>query len=261
MHTLSSSTPSQAKATLALSRLRSARSTASANATKAALCVAATLSLGAQAQTLACEGVSATSPVAVIVKVPKPWYAPRLMVERKMRETVPVYEALPGLAFKAFSFARADGHYGGIYLWKDLASAQAWFTPAWFARVEKERGARAEVRCFEVRAAVDNTPGGTRKDLDSAAVATVSALPSAVGAEQPPVAQALQAEVSAARRVPGLLRRYVFVTAAGGVEQINLWRDAAAAQASRPEGDVEWFDTPLLLPSRLPDQQPKIPGL
>jgi hypothetical protein len=202
--------------------------------------------------------------VAVIVKVPKPWYAPRFVVVGKMRDTVPQYEALPGLAFKAFSFARADGHYGGIYLWKDLASAQAWFTPAWFARVEKERGARAEVRCFEVRAAVDNTPGGTRKDLDSGAVATVSALhgaSGAAGAGPTSQAQALQAEVSAARQAAGLLRRYVFATAAGGLGQISLWRDAAAAQASGAEGGVETFDTPLLLPSRLPDQQPKIPGL
>jgi hypothetical protein len=228
------------------------------------LAAAATLGLSAHAhahaQSLVCDGVAATSPVAVIVKVPKPWYAPRFLVVGKMRDAIPEYEALPGLAFKAFSFAQADGHYGGIYLWKDLASAQSWFTPAWFARVEKERGARAEVRCFDVRAALDNTPGGTPKDVGSASVATVSATSRPEGAVAPLLAQALQTELAASRQTTGLLRRYVFVTAAGSLGRISLWRDAEAARASSPEGDVESFDTPILLPSRLPDQQPKISG-
>ena len=59
-------------------------------------------------------GVSSNSPVAVVVKVPTPWYAPRFFVTGKMRDTIAQYQAMPGLNFKAFSFARADGHYGGL---------------------------------------------------------------------------------------------------------------------------------------------------
>ena len=95
-------------------------------------------------------GLSGNSPVAVVVKVPTPWYAPKFFVTSKMRDTIPQYQAIAGLNFKAFSFAKADGHYGGIYLWKDLDAARAWFTPQWFERVKQERGAPANVRVFEV---------------------------------------------------------------------------------------------------------------
>ncbi|NBO77730.1 MAG: hypothetical protein EBV28_12225, partial [Betaproteobacteria bacterium] len=90
-------------------------------------------------------GLSANPPVAVVVKVPAPWYAPRFLVTNKMRDTIPQYQGIAGLNFKAFSFAKADGHYGGIYLWKDLDAARSWFTPQWFERVKQERGAAANV--------------------------------------------------------------------------------------------------------------------
>ena len=60
-------------------------------------------------------GLSGNSPVAVVVKVPTPWYAPKFFVTSKMRDTIPQYQAIAGLNFKAFSFAKADRHYGGVY--------------------------------------------------------------------------------------------------------------------------------------------------
>jgi hypothetical protein len=87
--------------------------------------VAASPGANAQAQPTTGAGYATGSAVAVIVKVPKPWYAPRFVVVAKMRDTIPQYQALPGLAFKAFSFAQADGNFGGIYLWMDLTSARA----------------------------------------------------------------------------------------------------------------------------------------
>jgi hypothetical protein len=64
-----------------------------------------------------------------------------------------------------------------VYLWKELAIARVWLTPAWFACVEQERGAPAEVRFFGIVAAVDTTPAGTSADTDSASVATLSIAP------------------------------------------------------------------------------------
>ncbi|HLL19476.1 MAG TPA: sigma-70 family RNA polymerase sigma factor [Rubrivivax sp.] len=49
-----------------------------------------------------------------------------------MRDTLSQYVQLPGLAFKAYTFTESDGSFGGLYLWKDLASARAWFSPSWF---------------------------------------------------------------------------------------------------------------------------------
>jgi hypothetical protein len=207
------------------------------------------------------EGLSANAPVAVVVKVPTPWYAPRFFVTRKMRDTVPQYQAIPGLNFKAFSFARADGHYGGIYLWKDLAAARAWFTPQWFERVRQERGAPADVRVFEVLLALDNTPGGTLANPDSPAVATIVEIPSPTGIGRERIAQGIAASAPGFRKVPGLLRKYFVTTAEGTSGGIYLWKDEASANAwftpawhdrvLKEQGQparLEWFDTPILLP-------------
>ena len=108
---------------------------------------AVVLSTQVNAQTLPSIAASTTL-VAVIVKVPKPWYAPRAVVVGKMRDTIPQYQNLPGLNYKMFSFARMDGHFGGIYLWRDRASAEAWFNPGWHERVKKTYGAFAAIEWF-----------------------------------------------------------------------------------------------------------------
>ena len=240
-----------------------------AGAAATALVAVAALGPVAQAQPVGGDAFASGSAVAAIVKVPKPWYAPRFVVTRKMRETMAQYRALPGLAYKAYSFAQADDHYGGIYLWKDLTSARAWFSPEWFARVKKERGAAGEVRFFEVVAALDTTPGGTPADTDSASVATLSTSPVPAGSHRSQWSGESQLALAADRQVPGLLRRYFVVTDDGRRGHISLWRDPASArQWLRGEQGgpgagmtVEWFDTPILLPTALPENLPRIPGL
>jgi hypothetical protein len=215
------------------------------------------------AQPLGAERLSADTLVLAIVKVPKPWYAPRFVVSGKMRDKMPQYAALPGLAFKAFSFAQADGAFGGLYLWTDAASARAWFSPAWFERVQRERGVAAQVRLMQVVAVIDTVPGGTPTDPDSPAVATLT--PGTAGssaAETSPAAP--HALLEADKRVPGLLRRYRVVDDEGRAGVFSLWRDATAArqQLDAPtQAASEWFDTPILLPSTLPANQPRLPGL
>ena len=207
------------------------------------------------------EGIAANAPVAVVVKVATPWYAPRFFVTGKMRDTIPQYQAIPGLNFKAFSFARADGHYGGIYLWKDLAAARSWFTPQWFERVKRERGAPADVRVFEVLLALDNAPGGTPANPDSTAVASIVEIPVPAGVGKERIAQGFAASAPSFQKVPGLLRKYFITTADGKLGGIYLWKDEASAKAwftpawhervlkeyGQP-AKVEWFDTPILLP-------------
>lgn len=208
-------------------------------------------------------GLTLRTPVLVIVKVPKPWYAPRFMVVSKMRDTMSEYAALPGLTFKAFSFAQADGAYGGLYLWTDLSSAGAWFSPAWFDRVKRERGATAQVRFLQVVAAIDTGPGGAPADPDSPAVATLT-LPSAGNASALPQPIALDALLAADQRIPGLLRRYRVLNDEGRPGVFSLWRDAAAARQqldAAEQAAAEWFDTPILLPSALPSNRPSMPGL
>lgn len=220
------------------------------------LTLALSLASPGQAQPVESSDLSAATPVLAIVKVPKPWYAPRFVITGKMRDTMPMYAALPGLDFKAYSFAQADGAFGGLYLWKDTASARAWFSPAWFDRVLRERGVVAQVRFLEVVAAVDAVPGGTPADPDSPSVATLTFDASA--------AEPLDAVVAADRRVPGLLRRYHVRDDSGRAGIFSLWRDAAAARQqldASARGSAEWFDTPVLLPNTLRANWPRLPGL
>ncbi len=212
---------------------------------------------------LAAATDAATSVVA-IVRVPKPPSAPRAAVESRMRDTVEQYAHLPGLMFKAYSFERASGDYGGVYQWQDRASAQAWFNEAWHQRVRQERGQDGAVTMFDAVATIDNTPGGTAEDTSSAAVVTVLQLPWPAGATRERLTAGLQAAVPEYRAVPGLMRKHFILSdeahTFGGV---YLWKDEASARAwftperlaktqSRYGADpaMQWYDTPILLPHR-----------
>ncbi len=203
------------------------------------------------------------SPTAAIVEVPTPWYAPRALVVRRMRDTVPEYQAAPGLAFKAYSFARADGRFGGLYLWRDAASAQAWFGPGWFERVRKERGAEGQVRLFSVPVSLDNVPGGTPAADDSGAVATLVSVPIPAGVTVAQLVLGFKASVPQYQKVPGLLRKDYTIAPDGSFGGIYLWKDVASAerwfteawhqqvrQRYGAEARVEWFDTPILMPTQ-----------
>ena len=192
-------------------------------------------------------------PVLAVVKVPRPWYAPDFLIVRRMRATLPQYRALPGLRFKAYSLARPSGDYGGLYLWRDRAAARAWFGPAWFERVRRERGVDAEVRLFALSGTPSFAPDVSDWSVfDHAAATLVVPLPGASPGE------ASEAEAFASLRAAGALALYPLRTLDGAGAAI-LWRDRASAQAwldraqaaRRGEAGVriEWYDTPLLMPA------------
>ena len=206
---------------------------------------------------------SSTTPVVVIVRVPKPWCAPRALVQGKMRETIPQYAQLPGLMFKAFSFERESSDFGGLYYWRDRSSAQGWFSPAWFERVRKERGVEGQVRMFDALVSLDNSAGGTPADTDSAAVSTLVEISIPPGVTRERLATEFAAAVPTYQKLPGLLRKHFIVSAQGTFGGVYLWKDEASARAwfndawrSRvvktygQEAKIEWFDTPILLPTQ-----------
>ena len=63
-------------------------------------------------------------------------------------QAAPTYAATPGLVHKWFSIAE-DGRFGGVYVFADKAKADAWFSPAWRARVRTTYGADADVLSFD----------------------------------------------------------------------------------------------------------------
>jgi heme-degrading monooxygenase HmoA len=211
-------------------------------------------------------------PVVVVVKVPKPWYAPRALVVSKMRETVPEYEKLDGLNFKMFSLAQTDGQFGGIYFWRSQAHAAAWFEPAWFEKVERDRGYKPEVRYFEAPVSVDNAPAGTAISADNKTVATLVLVPAPVGVTRQRVLDEFRAAVPVYQKVPGLLRKHFVVSGIGQAGAqfggVYLWRDQADAErwfdaawqqrvrsSYGAEARIEWFDIPILTPTARPDNQ------
>jgi Putative mono-oxygenase ydhR len=72
-----------------------------------------------------------------------------------MARSAPTYAAVPGLIRKYFTIGQAD--FGGLYLFRDRASAQAWFNDAWRARVVATYGAQPTVTYFDVPLVVDNS--------------------------------------------------------------------------------------------------------
>jgi hypothetical protein len=107
------------------------------------------VSIGAAAQT-APEAAPqpAFTQVVALVKVPKPWYAPKSYVIGKFRDAIPQHDAVPSLQYKYFTLSD-DGAFGGLYLWSNRTQAEGWFNDAWHGRVLKERGVRGDVTLFE----------------------------------------------------------------------------------------------------------------
>lgn len=205
---------------------------------------------------VAAPPADAAAPVITVVKVQRPWYAPDWLIVRKMREAIPTYRSIPGLRFKAFTLADADGDFGGIYLWRNAAAAQAWFTPAWHARVREQRGVDAQVRFFAVAgpARAGGVPAAQWPGLDAAAAWIVVA-------PSPTLDHAALMSAALDRSDTGaLLEAWPIVTGAGPGLWM-LWRDDRAARHWLTQAAprlralagavprVERFEAPILMPA------------
>lgn len=206
-----------------------------------------------------------SAPTVVVVKVAKPWYVPDALIVHKMRGAIPQYAAVPGLSFKIFTLARPGREFGGVYLWQDRASADAWFGPAWHERVRRERGVEADVRMFDASLAF-STPAADVAPPETleTAVVTLLTVPVPPNADRAALREGFVAAAAIERKAPGLLRKYALLNdeRMGGA---YLWRDEASArawfdarwQATMRERygvapQLEWLDAPILLPSTAP---------
>jgi Putative mono-oxygenase ydhR len=187
------------------------------------------------------EASAEAAPTVVVVEVARPWYAMDWMIVRRMRDAVPQYRAAPGLRFKAFTLARASGDFGGIYLWRDRAAANAWFNAAWYRRVREQFGVEPRVRMFAVDGPV-RIAGNLYWATQADAMAALVVVPEGHRASAPP---------------EDALIAYPIRTATGR-GQVLIWRDGAtanravAAWRKRSGGagvQVEWFDAPILTPA------------
>lgn len=201
--------------------------------------------------------------VVVVVRIPVPRFAPKWLVRRKMRATVDLYSSIPGLEFKLFTFEQASGDFGGIYTWRDRSAALEWFNAEWFARVKRERGSEAYVRILDAPLSIDNVPGGTPASYGGSHVATLVQIPIPPGVTNELVRDGFMGAEETYRNVAGLVRKsfiigehgtfggvYVWDSMASGQAWLNdQWRQRATATYGNPP-TVEWFEVPIVLPSR-----------
>lgn len=87
--------------------------------------------------------------VLAIVRVPSPWYAADFMIRSRFEDALPTYEAIEGLEAKHFIIT-SKGEFGGVYIWRDEATARAYYSPKWFADVKERRGAAAQLELFRI---------------------------------------------------------------------------------------------------------------
>lgn len=68
----------------------------------------------------------------------------------------PMFEGLPGLSSKLFSFDPQARGIVNVYLWDSKEAATAFFNPHLLSLIEKTYGAAPEVQFAEVSAVVEN---------------------------------------------------------------------------------------------------------
>ena len=118
------------------------------------LFITAVLGLATLATPAAAADVPAGEPVAVVVSIPTPPSIDRATLEAGIRRAVPDYRRVPGLLRKYFT---AGAHeFGGVYLFTTRAAAQAWFGPAWHARIAQAYHATATITYYDVPVVLDN---------------------------------------------------------------------------------------------------------
>ena len=106
------------------------------------------------------EAPGASTLVATLVVVQTLPGVTRARIEEGFVKAVPTYQKVPGLLRKYFTVN--DTGFGGMYLWKDRASAEAWYSPAWRARGKAAYGVEPQVTYFDSPVQIDNTGGGGR---------------------------------------------------------------------------------------------------
>ncbi len=83
------------------------------------------------------------------LKSKTPWYAPRWLIRKKMKESIPDFEKREGLVLKLYTI-NPDSTFGGFYIWRDQTQLQSYYTPQRLKEIEEKRGAPPLLRTFEL---------------------------------------------------------------------------------------------------------------
>lgn len=116
-------------------------------------CLALAASPAAFAETPSAQ--ASAGQVTTIVMVKTPPGISREQIEAGFKQAVPLYQGIPGLVRKYF-IVNGDC-FGGMYLWKDRASAEAWYTDAWRAKAKATYGTEPQLIYFDSPLQIDGS--------------------------------------------------------------------------------------------------------
>jgi len=199
------------------------------------LALAVAIATLASAQTP--EDAAASTLVVAVVKIPIPAAFDHTKLLAALIRSIPEYQALPGLIRKYYIITD-DQKFGGIYLWKDKASADAHYNDEWRAKVLKNYGVPPDVTYFNVPIAIVGPapqPAITGQTPDTAAASTLVAavvkLPIPAGFDNAKLEAAFIKTVPTFQALPGLIRKYYTITDDRKFGGVYLWQDKASADA------------------------------
>lgn len=76
--------------------------------------------------------------------------------------SAPTYRDLAGRGLIRKDYLNGDAGTGGVYLWRDKASAEAWFTETRIAELTERFGAKPRLTWYDTYVTVDNIADETR---------------------------------------------------------------------------------------------------
>jgi hypothetical protein len=78
--------------------------------------------------------------------------------------TAPIYRNLASEGLIRKDYLNGENGTGGVYLWNNRRSAEAWFTEARIAELTERFGVRPKLTWYDTHVTVDNLRGETRVD-------------------------------------------------------------------------------------------------
>jgi hypothetical protein len=202
------------------------------------------------------------STVAVLVTFSVPSGAGRAQIQQGMANTAPTDKSAPGLIREYFIVA-GDERLGGIYLWKDRKSAEAWYKehPVWRGVVPKNTDPHASLTYFDVPI-VTNGPVDPERARNGNPVVVVVRVPDPPGVDREKIEEGMAKSVPTYETAPGLIRKYFIFTEDQKFGGIYLWDSRKAAEAWYTESviwhngvskitglraDLTYFEAPMVV--------------
>ncbi len=97
--------------------------------------------------------------ITAIVRIALPESIGRDQLAKLYEESVPKYQAVPGLVRKYYLLSEDGTTGGGVYLFESREAAEKLYDGAWRVTIKERFGAEPEIQYFETPVIVDNDLG------------------------------------------------------------------------------------------------------